>query len=139
MQTLNDKRSTIGEYRRSITEILEDFSKPIPDRLIEQKPTFSKGQRRGEVDYVPWHTLVKLLNFYVPGWEWEIRSQSMGDRVVVEGRLTIHAAEGNFTREATGQELTECEGYGDPTSNAEAMALRRCCAKFGLGLHLWEK
>jgi hypothetical protein len=59
--------------------------------------------------------------------------------VPVEGRLTIHAAKGNFTREATGQELTECDGYGDPTSNAEAMALRRCCAKFGLGLHLWEK
>lgn len=25
------------------------------------------------------------------------------------------------------------------TSNSEAMSLRRCCAKFGLGLALWEK
>ncbi|WP_228016134.1 hypothetical protein [Synechocystis salina] len=28
---------------------------------------------------------------------------------------------------------------GDPSSNAEAMALRRCCAKFGLGRDLWRK
>jgi hypothetical protein len=60
-------------------------------------------------------------------------------RTVIEGRLTLRAAEGNFVREATGTEDNEIDSWGDPSSNAEAMALRRCCAKFGLGLHLWEK
>jgi hypothetical protein len=63
----------------------------------------------------------------------------MGDRTVIEGSLTIHGSDGSLTREATGNEGSDVDGYGDPSSNAEAMALRRCCAKFGLGLSLWEK
>ncbi|WLT40311.1 hypothetical protein NON20_24525 (plasmid) [Synechocystis sp. B12] len=39
-----------------------------------------------------------------------------------------------MTRQATGTEDIDCNSYGDPSSNAEAMALRRCCAKFGLGV-----
>ena len=40
-----------------------------------------------------------------------------------------------------GRTVTEFKevAYGDPTSNAEAMALRRAAAKFGLGLYLYEK
>lgn len=137
MQTL--KRSSIGQFRRPIAEILEDFTKPIPDRLIKKKPTYIKGREGKAVNYVPWFTLIKLLELYAPGFDWEIRAQHFGDRTIVEGRLTLKADEGDFIREATGQEDSDCNGYGDPTSNAEAMALRRCCAKFGLGLHLWEK
>ena len=33
----------------------------------------------------------------------------------------------------------EVKGYGDPTSNAESMALRRAAAKFGLALALYDK
>lgn len=139
MQTLNDKHITVKQFRRPISEILEDFAKPIPGRLLKRKPTYSKGRKTGEVDYVPWWTMIRLLEFYAPGFDWQVRSHFMGDRTVVEGKLTIRAAEGDFIREATGQEESEVDGYGDPTSNAEAMALRRCCAKFGLGLHLWEK
>jgi hypothetical protein len=29
--------------------------------------------------------------------------------------------------------------YGDPSSKAEAMALKRAAAKFGLGLYLYQK
>jgi hypothetical protein len=68
-----------------------------------------------------------------------VRTHYNGDRTVVEGRLTIRAAEGNFIREATGTEDNEIDSWGDPSSNAEAMSLRRCCAKFGLRHHLWEK
>jgi hypothetical protein len=70
---------------------------------------------------------------------WDNGKSEKSDRTVVEGRLTLRAAEGNFTREATGTEDNEIDSWGDPSSNAQAMALRRCCAKFGLGLHLWEK
>ncbi len=84
-------------------------------------------------------TYIRLLEMYAPGYDWQVRVQYLGERTVVEGRLTIRAAEGDFTREATGQEETDVDGYGDPVSNAEASALRRCCAKFGLSLSLWEK
>ncbi|AIE76191.1 hypothetical protein D082_50290 (plasmid) [Synechocystis sp. PCC 6714] len=37
----------------------------------------------------------------------------------------------------------DCRTYpnftGDRLSNAEVMALRKCCAKFGLGRDLWRK
>jgi hypothetical protein len=125
------------KFRRPIEEILEEFKKPIPSELLKVKPTYSKGRKSGEVQYVPWYVLISLLEEITPAFDWEIRSQHFGDRTVVEGRLTIRAAEGDFVREATGQEESDCDGFGDPTSNAEAMALRRCCAKFGLGLALW--
>jgi hypothetical protein len=121
-------------FRRSILEILTDFQHPIPDRFIKTKTL--KGNK---IRYVPWHCYIRLLEYYAPGFDWEVRTHVAGDRTVVEGRLTIRAMEGDFTREATGTEDNEVDSYGDPSSNAEAMALRRCCAKFGLGLHLWEK
>ncbi len=138
-----EKPSKIGNFRRPILEILEDFSKPIPSRFIKKKPVFSRRQgklvKTGEVDYVSWSTYIRLLEYYAPGYDWEVRVQYLGERTVVEGKLTIKAAEGEFIREATGQEDSEVDGYGDPVSNAEASALRRACAKFGLGLHLWDK
>lgn len=48
-------------------------------------------------------------------------------------------ADGSFSREATGCELLDCGSYGDPVSNAEAMAFRRAAAKFGLGRSLYDK
>jgi hypothetical protein len=140
---LVSKPSQIGKFRRSIIDILEDFSKPIPARFLKKKPVFSRRNGRlvksGEVDYIPWSTYIRLLEFYAPGYNWEIRVQYLGDRTVIEGKLTIKAEEGDFIREATGQEENEVDSFGDPVSNAESSALRRCCAKFGLGLSLWEK
>jgi hypothetical protein len=121
-------------FRRPILEILGDFQKPIPKRFIKIKTI--KGQR---IDFVSWYSYIRLLEYYAPGFSWEVRTHYNGDRTVVEGRLTIRAAEGNFIREATGTEDNEIDSWGDPSSNAEAMSLRRCCAKFGIGLHLWEK
>ena len=125
---------------RKLTEIIEDFNQFIPPCFISKKPVFSKGRKTGEVEYVSWFHCCELLDKYCDGyWNWEIRTQFLGDRVVLEGKLTIFTTDGNFTREATGWESLEVDGYGDATSNAEAMAMRRCCAKFGLGRYLWEK
>ena len=128
------KKHPIGEFRRSINEILNDFLVPIPPRLIKHKVI--QGHK---ISFVSWYVYIRLLELYAPGFDWQVRTLYCGNRTVVEGKLTIRAAEGDFTREATGTEFSEVDSYGDPTSNAEAMALRRCCAKFGLGLHLWEK
>jgi hypothetical protein len=42
-------------------------------------------------------------------------------------------------REATGIEDEETSSFGDTSSNAESMVLRRAAAKFGLGLYLYDK
>lgn len=43
-------------------------------------------------------------------------------------------------RESTGTALVSKEGgYGDAVQEAEAMAFRRACARFGLGLHLYHE
>jgi hypothetical protein len=80
----------------------------------------------GRYNYIPWSTYIRLLEYYAPGYNWEIRVQYLGDRTVIEGKLTIKAEEGDFIREATGQEESDVDGYGDPVSNAESSALRRC-------------
>lgn len=124
----------------TLREILAELAKPVPENLISSKSTYQKGKASGSARYIAWPALIRLLDVRTGGfWEWKIRTIYAGDRFVVEGSLTIYGNDGSLTREATGTELSDVDSYGDPTSNAEAMALRRCCAKFGVGLDLWEK
>ncbi|MDJ0635571.1 MAG: hypothetical protein QNJ34_20450 [Xenococcaceae cyanobacterium MO_188.B29] len=95
--------------------------------------------KTGEVDYLPWMTYVRLLDYYAPGWDFQVETTFDGTKIAVIGKLTIKAAEGDFTRCAIGNEDSQVDGFGDAYSNSEASALRRCSAKFGLSLHLWEQ
>lgn len=121
--------------KRTLSEILADMEKPVEQQFISTKPI-----QGSNIAFISWPALCRLLNLHCAGfWEWKIRSACAGDRTIVEGSLTIHGSDGSLTREATGNEFSGIDKFGDPSSNAEAMALRRCCAKFGLGLELWEK
>ena len=109
----------------------------------------TRSQQGKRIDYISWHTAIKILNKYCPGWTWEIRNMGQSsDRIFLTGRLTIPTSEGNVYREATGtEELKRLDkhgnlvelAYGAPSSIAESMALRRAAAKFGLGLYLYSK
>lgn len=124
---------------RSLTGIIADLSKPIKARHLKQKT------RGGQVlDFIPWYHAVKYLDLHAPGWSYEVRSTvwNTEGRLVLTVRLSIPCLEGLVYREATGTEEEPEEGermYGDPSSNAESMALRRAAAKFGLGLYLYNK
>lgn len=125
-------------HARPLAEILADLSKPIAPQHLKEK------KRGGAIlQFIAWYTAIKYLDYYAPGWKSEVRSVVWFDgRIVLTVRLTIVAAEGEFWREATGTEEEPEEGekmYGDPSSNAESMALRRAAAKFNLGLYLYEK
>ena len=123
------------QYARPLNEILTDLSKPVPKRFLAQRK-----QGGTTLTYIPWHHVNRLLDFYSPGWEGAVtKIITTSDRVFVVYKLTIHAEEGAFSREATGTELLNCSSYGDPTSNAESMAFRRSAARFGLGLGLYQK
>ena len=132
IQTQEVNSTLFKEFRRPITDILTDLRKPISPRFIKQR-TF-KGNR---IDFVSWYDLNRLMDFYCPGWEFSLNTSFDGSKVCVIGSLTIKAYEGDFTRSATGNENSDLDTYGDPYSNAEAQAFRRCCARWGLGLHLW--
>jgi hypothetical protein len=120
---------------RSINAIIEDLSKPIAGRHLKTRTQGGK-----QISYIEWHTAVRYLDHYAPGWSFEIRNvTTTTERFVVTARITIPSLEGAVWREATGTEDEELKGYGDPSSNAEAMALKRAAAKFGLGLYLYQK
>ena len=124
---------------RSINDIITDLSKPIKARHLRQK------RRGGQVlDFIPWYHAVKYLDLHAPGWSYAVRSVTWNNegRLVLTVRLSIPCLEGMVHREATGTEEEPEEGermFGDPSSNAESMALRRAAAKFGLGLYLYNK
>lgn len=120
------------EFRRPLIEIMTDLRKPIAPRFFKYKMAGNK-----KITYVSWHQLNKLMDYFTPGWEWQITTSFDDKKVCVVGALTIKAQEGDFTRSATGNENSDVDAYGDPYSNAEAQAFRRACAKWGLGLHLW--
>ncbi|WP_218081173.1 Rad52/Rad22 family DNA repair protein [Anthocerotibacter panamensis] len=129
---------------RAFAEIMADLSRPVPPRLIR-----TRQQDGATIPYIPWHTINHLLDHYAPGWEGKISEiRFSNDRIYVVYALTIHASDCSVTRMATGTELlkgTDRQGkpreiaFGDPSSNAESQAFRRAAARFGLGLHLYEK
>jgi hypothetical protein len=120
---------------RSITDIIADLSKPIPERHIKTRTQGGK-----QISYISWDTAVRYLDHFAPGWSFEVRNViATPERCVVVARISIPCLEGIIHREATGTEDEELRGYGDPSSNAEAMALKRAAAKFGLGLYLYQK
>ncbi|HEX8653071.1 MAG TPA: Rad52/Rad22 family DNA repair protein [Pyrinomonadaceae bacterium] len=120
---------------RPIDEIIKDLSKPIPQRLLKDKTVGGT-----KIKYLPWHTAVKFLDLYAPGWSYEIRHlMGIGGKLVLVSRISIPCAEGVVYREATGQEEETVDRYGDPASNAESKSLRRAAAKFGLGISLYER
>lgn len=125
----------ISEELRSIRDIIKDLSKPVAKRHLRTRKQGGKT-----INYISWYDAVKYLDHYAPGWCYEIRRvDSIAGKLILTIRLSIPCQEGIIYREATGQEDETQDSYGDSSSNAESMALRRAAAKFGLGLSLYEK
>ena len=122
--------------RRPIADILADLAEPVHTRHLETKTL--KGHN---ITFIPWHRACRILDFYTAGfWNYEIREKAVtGSHFLITIRVIIHGCDGTLYREGTGLESLSVDSYGDPSSNAEAMAFRRACAKFGLGLHLYEE
>jgi hypothetical protein len=120
---------------RSIRAIIADLSKPLPSRWLK-----TRKQGGQDLTYIEWHTAVRYLDHHAPGWSYAVKSVSLvGNLVTVIASISIPCLEGVVTREATGCEEADAKGYGDAVSNAEAMALKRAAAKFGLALYLYQK
>jgi len=130
-----DHQTSDSQPLRSIRDIVKDLSKPIAQKHLRKRRQGGK-----EINYLAWHDAVKYLDHYAPGWCYEIRRiDSIAGKVILTVRLSIPCQEGVVYREATGQEDETLDSYGDSTSNAESMALRRAAAKFGLGIGLYDQ
>ena len=131
---IETSKMEVGKLR-SISEIVKDLSKPVAKRHLRIRRQGGK-----DIAYLAWHDAIKYLDHFAPGWNYEVRSMdSIGGKLILTVRLSIPSLEGMVYREATGQEDKEKDTYGDSSSNAESMALRRAAAKFGLGLYLYDQ
>jgi hypothetical protein len=129
-----ETESRFIDVGRPINEIIKDLSKPIPQKYLK-----TRNQGGNTLTYIPWYNATILLDYYAPGWDYHVEVMHVADKVCVIATITILAAEGRVTRQATGIEEDDAKGYGDPFSNASSMALRRAAAHFGLGRYLYQK
>ncbi|KAK4489988.1 hypothetical protein RD792_000642 [Penstemon davidsonii] len=108
---------------RPISHILNELNKKVPDSLIR-------------------HIVNRIMNLHAPEWSGEVRSitySADAKSVSVVYRVTLYGTDAEIFRESTGTTLVSDTGYGDAVQKAEAMAFRRACARFGLGLHLYHE
>jgi hypothetical protein len=131
-----DLKTVRGPEKRPWVEISEDLHKPVPQSKIDTK-------RKGgaELEFIPWYIANRLLHYYTNGyWHYKIVSREVvQDRLCLTVEIVIESQQGKHVRQATGSETLDTDSYGDFQSNAESMAFRRAAARFGLGLHLYNK
>lgn len=122
----------------SIQAIIANLSKRLPPDCLGSKKVSGR-----EMTFVPHYVVTALLDHYAVGWQNRIVRVEISDGVVrVFIRLGIPCAEGIVWRESTGESddwETDPKQYGNPIANAEASALRRAAARFGVGRWLYDK
>lgn len=129
------EKSQFKAYGRPLSEIISDLSKPLPDRFLSQRKQGGKT-----LTYISWHDVNKLMDFFTGGgWEGSVSNiHTTQSEVYVVYKVTIHALEGHVSREATGSEKLDNNAFGEAIAKAESQAFRRSCARFGLGLWLYD-
>lgn len=138
-ETLNDENDAVptSGISRPLSEILKELNKNVPNSLIKIRVEDGFSMK-----YIPWHIVNRIMNLHAPEWSGEVRNitySADGKTVSVVYRVTIYGTDAEIFRESTGTALVDEQGYGDAVQKAEAMAFRRACARFGLGLHLYHE
>ncbi|GMN56486.1 hypothetical protein TIFTF001_025595 [Ficus carica] len=124
---------------RPISQILKQLNKKVPDSLVKLRFDIQNGVSS---KYIPWHIVNRIMNLHAPEWSGETRSITYspdGKSVSVVYRVTLYGTDAELYRESTGTAALDDTSFGDPVQKAEAMAFRRACARFGLGLHLYHE
>ena len=122
-------------YGRPLAEIIADLSKPLPARFLSHRKQGGK-----QLTYISWHHANRLMDYFTGGgWEGYVsNTHTTPDEVYITYRVTIHAAEGHISREATGSEKLANNAWGEAIAKSESQAFRRACARFGLALYLYD-
>lgn len=138
-ETINDENDAVptSGISRPLSEILKELNKNVPNSLVKIRVEDGFSMK-----YIPWHIVNRIMNLHAPEWSGEVRNitySADGKTVSVVYRVTIYGTDAEIFRESTGTALVDEQGYGDAVQKAEAMAFRRACARFGLGLHLYHE
>jgi len=86
------------EFERPLRHILYDLSQPIPKKYIEQRK-----QGGTTLDYIPWYRAVQLLDYYAPGFEFEIRERDVVHSAKVKKKLGKVDNNGSLIRAKVGR------------------------------------
>jgi len=110
----------------SIEEVMENLQKPIPERHLEKKPA-TGGRNAQMLPYCPWHRVQRILNHYTKGYtSYEVVDRSITkDYIMMTVQVTIHAAEGDFTRVSTSGPARRSPKSRNCWRRFPALALRR--------------
>lgn len=132
-----------GPFYRPIRDVFADLKKPLPARLHRTKKVPTKKGGSYEATYTHHTTIRDLLDHYAPGWTWETKIAAHDGLLYVVGTLTVWGTDDtgrvvSVSRDGLGNEDSDLDGYGDPSSNAEAQALRRAAMAMGLDRDLWR-
>lgn len=116
--------------------LLEKLAEPVSEELIKTKPGIKdRDGNEIQIRYLEWHTVVDILDRVNAEWETHIKEVGhINGQIYVRVALTI----AGVTRENMGFEHSATDSYGDPFSNAYAMALKRAAALFGVGRTLYR-
>ncbi len=130
-----EKAPQFKPYGRPLAEIISDLSKPLPQRFLSNRKQGGKT-----LTYISWHDVNRLMDYFTGGgWEGCVTNiHTTQSEVYVVYKVTIHAAEGHVSREATGSERLDNNAFGEAIAKGESQAFRRSCARFGLGLWLYD-
>lgn len=121
-------------------EIKKELRKPIPANLISSRPSYSKGEQVGTIEFVNVTDYKELLDERAGVWTAQVNEfKQVGNSLCLILRLSIHADDGVFSQDGTGIEPIDTDSYGDPFSNAYSQGLRRACESHGLSRELWKK
>ena len=116
---------------RTLAEIQADLRRRVHPSEIDKLP---KGG--GQFDYIEWHTAIRILEKYAPGWQEDTTITASGDQVIAIVHLRIPTSDqGVVQRSGDGQDHNDPKAYGEASNRAYSQALRRACAKFGLFLY----
>ncbi len=117
-------------------QLLEKLAEPVNEDLIKTKPGIK--DRNGndvQIRYLEWHAVTDILDNVHAEWETHIKEVGhINGQIYVRVALTI----AGVTRENVGFEDSQTDTFGDPFSNAYAMALKRSAALFGIGRALYR-
>ena len=137
--SLTDRRGTISppvlptpNPSKTRAQTTEALAAPIDPRHLREH---DKGKLT--LKYFPWAVLTKCLHARTNSWSWELLEvKTLGEWVVVSGRLTVDCSDGQLTYEAVSSEPIQ-GSFAPPIETAASSCVRRACALAGLGTNLW--
>jgi hypothetical protein len=122
----------MAKFNAWSAELEAALAEPFPAEFVSQLK-----KKNNVIDFVSWHHYARRLNELVgPGWSvGELSMRDVGGKLLIGLPLTILGT----TRTNVGTEDEGKDDYGDAATNAWAMAFKRTCSLFGLGLGMYDK